>query len=505
MSVVCSPADCAGLKTGDYLIAVNSLNVSSASHDDVVSLIGSSTGLLTLQIAENYNDSDSSDDEYHNKPKSKYPNRARHRGQPREPREPGRQPRGAGAKYPVPSRSTGQLRSRALSPTIDNTRHREIAVFGPPPEPRSRSANRLDFRDKAYGNENIDPLSVAVYPRKGKDLSVEIQQQQHSSGSANALHHMARLTQHQSKQASVTRDLRMGRTQQFPEERTPAERPVLHPSQQQQQQLQQQTSFGRMTPIDLSNILYPSIQPHVTPLIHDAMPQQEDDFDSDDHSDPSLRVVIGYIGSIEMPRDANLPSAKLQSIRSAVRRLRVENRIHTLVMMDVYVGGIRLTNTMGSTVAHYPGDKVAFSGVCPDDKRFFGIVTLHSASSDEISSDTSSPRDDWAGSSSCHVFMVDPDLRSHSAHAHKARGFGIQCTVEPQTHRCCEFPKSPAPILRSVAKLYRERAGVLRGGPGSNHPRSGSNTSSNRYVCCRASLHVKNCKSGVALMVSLCS
>ena len=466
-----SPADRAGLKTGDYLISVNALNVSTASHDDVVSLIGSSTGLLTLQIAENYNDSDSSDDDYHNKPKSKYPNRARLRGKPRE-RDGGRPAKNAVGRYPMPSRSTGQLRSRALSPTVENTRPREIAVFGPP-EPRSRSANRADARDRIRGNENLDPLSVAVYPRKQKIIGSG---QQHS-GSGDGLHHMARLTQHQSKQASVTRDLRMGRTNQGAEERTPIDRPALHPH----QQLQQPSSFGRMTPIDLSNILYPSIQPHVTQQHFEAVTQQEDDFFSDDNSDPSLRVVVGYIGSIEMPRDANLPSARLQSIRSAVRRLRVENRIHTLVMMDVYIGGIRLTNTMGSTVAHYPGEKVAFSGVCPDDKRFFGIVTLHSASSDEISSDASSPQDDWAGSSSCHVFMVDPELRMHAAHAHKARSFGIQCTVEPHTQRCSEFPKSPAPILRSVAKLYRERAGILRGAPGGgNHPRSSSNTSSNR-------------------------
>ncbi len=347
--------------------------------------------------------------------------------------------------------SSGHLRSRALSPSFENTRHKEIAVFGPP-EPRSHSAHRADVRDKLRGNENVDPLSVAVYPRKHKHNSGLTHHQgegiNHGSGHQGALHEqngdlvdghrMARLTQHQSKQASVTRDLRMGRiqgqVQGHSKDSTPVERPhsagLLHPH-------QQQHNMGRMTPIDLSNILFPSIQPHVTPEYHhDAVQDQPNDGElSDDNCEPSLRVVVGYIGSIEMPRDANIPSARLQSIRSAVRRLRVENRIHTLVMMDVYIGGIRLTNTMGSTVAHYPGEKVAFSGVCPDDKRFFGIVTLHSVSSDEISSDTSSPPggDDWAGSSSCHVFMVDPELRGHSAHAHKARSFGIQCTVDPET------------------------------------------------------------------------
>ena len=49
-----SPAFKARLKPGDHVIAVNSQNVSKISHDDVVSMIGNSTGLLKLQIAENY-------------------------------------------------------------------------------------------------------------------------------------------------------------------------------------------------------------------------------------------------------------------------------------------------------------------------------------------------------------------------------------------------------------------------------------------------------------------
>ncbi|KAF7995057.1 hypothetical protein HCN44_004529 [Aphidius gifuensis] len=57
-----SPADIAGLRAGDYLIAVNSFNVGKTPHDDVVKLIGHSSGILRLQIAENYY-SDSSDDE----------------------------------------------------------------------------------------------------------------------------------------------------------------------------------------------------------------------------------------------------------------------------------------------------------------------------------------------------------------------------------------------------------------------------------------------------------
>ena len=49
-----SPASKAKLKPGDHVIAVNGRNVAKVSHDEVVKLIGNSTGLLKLQIAENY-------------------------------------------------------------------------------------------------------------------------------------------------------------------------------------------------------------------------------------------------------------------------------------------------------------------------------------------------------------------------------------------------------------------------------------------------------------------
>lgn len=57
-----SPADLAGLRSGDFLISVNGLNVSKLPHESVVQLIGSSLGTIRLAIAENYY-SDSSDDD----------------------------------------------------------------------------------------------------------------------------------------------------------------------------------------------------------------------------------------------------------------------------------------------------------------------------------------------------------------------------------------------------------------------------------------------------------
>lgn len=73
-----SPAENAGLRAGDYLVAVEGQSVSKVPHDDVVRLIGASTGLLKLQIAENYY-SDSSDDDVvvTARQKPKYPHKPR--------------------------------------------------------------------------------------------------------------------------------------------------------------------------------------------------------------------------------------------------------------------------------------------------------------------------------------------------------------------------------------------------------------------------------------------
>lgn len=47
-----SPADYVGLRSGDHILSVNDINVSKASHEDVVKLIGRCTGVLHLVVAE---------------------------------------------------------------------------------------------------------------------------------------------------------------------------------------------------------------------------------------------------------------------------------------------------------------------------------------------------------------------------------------------------------------------------------------------------------------------
>lgn len=88
--------------------------------------------------------------------------------------------------------------------------------------------------------------------------------------------------------------------------------------------------------------------------------------------------------------------------RSCVRRLRVEKKVHTLVLLRVWAarpraaglstsGKITLTSPAGANLARFPARRVLFCGAYADDARFFGLVT--SASNASTDSDSGSDTD----------------------------------------------------------------------------------------------------------------
>lgn len=85
-----------------------------------------------------------------------------------------------------------------------------------------------------------------------------------------------------------------------------------------------------------------------------------------------------------------------------MRRLRVEKKVHTLVLLRVWgprpgaaggassrssssSGKITLTSPAGANLARFPARRVVFCGAYADDARFFGLVT--SASHDDSDDD----------------------------------------------------------------------------------------------------------------------
>ncbi|XP_045429971.1 regulator of G-protein signaling 12 isoform X3 [Pipistrellus kuhlii] len=173
----------------------------------------------------------------------------------------------------------------------------------------------------------------------------------------------------------------------------------------------------------------------------------------------NVAMVVGYLGSIELPSTScSLEADSFQAIRGCLRRLRAEQKIHSLVTMKVMHDGVQLCTDKAAVLAEYPAEKLAFSAVCPDDRRFFGLVTMQS------SDDGSLVREgEGVLRTSCHVFMVDPDLFSHKVHQGIARRFGFECTADPDTNGCLEFPASSLPVLQFISVLYRDMGELIEG------------------------------------------
>ncbi|XP_046658243.1 regulator of G-protein signaling loco isoform X2 [Homalodisca vitripennis] len=129
---------------------------------------------------------------------------------------------------------------------------------------------------------------------------------------------------------------------------------------------------------------------------------------------------------------------KIKIVRGCIKRLRLEKRSHTAVLMSVFNQSLKLTNSSGQTLAVYPADRVTFCGASSDeDRRHFGIVT------------TSADEDP---SNSCHVFAVDP--RPHAEHLQRAQTFKVECNLEPSTGYCREFPQNCDPIITPIKVFY---------------------------------------------------
>lgn len=173
----------------------------------------------------------------------------------------------------------------------------------------------------------------------------------------------------------------------------------------------------------------------------------------------NVTMVVGYLGSIELPSSSsNLEYDSLQAIRGCIRRLRAEQKIHSLVMMKIMHDCIQLCSNKSGVIAEYPAEKLAFSAVCPDDRRFFGLVTMQTIDDASLAQD-----DEAVLRTSCHVFMVDPDLFHHKIHQGVARRFGLECTADPDTNGCLEFPMSSLPVLQFVSVLYRDMGELIEG------------------------------------------
>ncbi|CAG5131037.1 unnamed protein product [Candidula unifasciata] len=406
-----SPAHAAGLKAGDLLYFVNGLNVSRASHDDVVRMVGLSTGSLDLQVAENYNSSDSSDDDYLPRTKSRYPNRVR----PRQS---------------LGERGTSHDKASSSWSTVKQSSCESLKQYHPPEEESDLSSSLTSQEDQVW----LNPATVAwrgfcQNRPETTGLCGEAKRQKNEMVGVNTCNKPVVSTARKiSSAAAVVK-------------RVP---PVCDSIKHIQQGILKQ-KISENAQKDILSKLEPS----------SAAGQGDSEViegcNKYSKVNENVKAIVGYVGSIETPNSHRHPHQRLQALRNAVKRLRLEKKVHILVLMEVKPSGVLLTNAMGKQLALYPSDRIVFSGICSDDERFFGLVTQSVPDQDNDSCQEGRE----CSNSTCHIFKIDPDINAHSAHMQHAQAFQVSCGTSPQSRQCTLFPRSATSLAFCIASLYR--------------------------------------------------
>uniref|UniRef100_A0A3P9JQP0 Regulator of G protein signaling 12b n=1 Tax=Oryzias latipes TaxID=8090 RepID=A0A3P9JQP0_ORYLA len=364
-----SPADYVGLHSGDYILAVNDINVSKASHEDVVKLIGRCSGVLKLVISEGDSNCRS-----------------------------GGGARTARGKAPLDSKQLGINRAEKVVAELQSG-----GIFNMIFENSSHSSSSSDKDRPGVGcKSNPRRLSEPEFP--------PFHSRCQSNPNLLSKEEMAHVLNDDS--VFLESDVRHLHLQNHDEGDVDVEG----------------GAFGLEPCEDIVNV----------------------------------GMIAGYLGSIELASTgANLESDSLQAIRGSMRRLRAEQKIHSLVLMKVMHDSVCLCSDRGQVLATYPAEKLAFSACCPDDRRFFGLVTMQAT---DDSGHYSNGGDEEGGlRTSCHVFIVDPELCLHQVHVGVARRFGFECTPDPDTGGCLEFPPSSQPLLQFISVLYRDMGDSIEG------------------------------------------
>ena len=172
----------------------------------------------------------------------------------------------------------------------------------------------------------------------------------------------------------------------------------------------------------------------------------------------SFRVIVGYLGTIEMPKQI-ATSSKLQTVRSCIRKLRQEKRNPALVLMNILPSSLNLLNSNNVVLASYPSQRLNYvSSSSDNNSKFFGLVTS-AIYQDEESFESLAMRQ-IAISNSCHVFVIDTKLIDHNSHLPKAEKFHIDCTKDLISNSCLEFPTNSEYICNLIRSMYNIKTPV---------------------------------------------
>ena len=77
-----------------------------------------------------------------------------------------------------------------------------------------------------------------------------------------------------------------------------------------------------------------------------------------DVSSAEYKCVVGYLGTIEMPEGISQSGGGLAEIRNCIRRLRVEKKVHTLVLFCIFPSQVVLINHHGLKLAVFQAENI---------------------------------------------------------------------------------------------------------------------------------------------------
>lgn len=169
----------------------------------------------------------------------------------------------------------------------------------------------------------------------------------------------------------------------------------------------------------------------------------------------NITLVVGYLSSTELILNTSGPEDDcLKAILERIRQLGTEQNTHTLVMMKIMYDCVRLCDDAGAVLAAFPAENLVLGAVCAEDPRFFCLVTTAHIVNGRVP-------EDGPLRASCHVFFIDPELGNHEDHEGIAGRFGFECTPDPDSLGCLEFPQTPADVLHFVTVLYSEMGAAV--------------------------------------------
>lgn len=171
--------------------------------------------------------------------------------------------------------------------------------------------------------------------------------------------------------------------------------------------------------------------------------------DSQESDSYCLKRILGFVGSLEINEDPSNPSQRLNIVAHAVHFLESFSNKFCPVVFIVNVDEVTIMTAGGDTLLFYPTGAVRFWSLCPTNRNIFILVTQ------EIQKFVDGHFPIERMETFCHVFIVEPLLSLHDAHARLIGEFYISCRTDLISGCCVEFPKSAIEVVKHISDIYK--------------------------------------------------